>query len=206
MRCVGSVAGLRGYISPLSPITATFGFYICLFVPFYLVTHRTWRNLWTGAPTPAASLIQPDLFSCCYCHMTSTGVFTFLSLPTKIFQSSSLHALLTWSCFGKFLKFGPTRAGFMVSLPSEPLASPAKLWVDLCVRSYHWGVCALLISSLFSEMEVGAHSFSEWSNTSNQIKRPHQGKEGALKFDLKTLSPCMCLVLRPGGVGAKPEI
>lgn len=38
-------------IFSLSPqIAAPFGFYICLFVPFHLVTHSTWKNLWTRLP------------------------------------------------------------------------------------------------------------------------------------------------------------
>lgn len=88
--------------------------------------------------------------------------------------------------------------------PREPRASPSKLGVDLCLCGYHWGVYALLTSSLFSEIWVDPNSFSNGTMNqikSNQIKRLHPGKEGALKFVLKTLSPRMCLVLRPGGVG-----
>lgn len=91
----------------------------------------------------------------------------------------------------------------MVPLCSESLASPTKLWVDLCLHGDHWGVCALLISSLFSEIEVGPSSFSEWSSKSNQSKRLHQGKEGALKFVLKTLSPCICKPMYVFGSGAR---
>lgn len=74
---LGQMTEVGGCTSPLSCIVATFGFYICLLVPFYLVTHPC-KDLWTRAPQPRPQL---DLFSGCYCHMMSMGAFTFLSPP-----------------------------------------------------------------------------------------------------------------------------
>lgn len=143
------MASTVGCISPLSRRAATFDFYICLLVPFHLVTHPTWKNLWTRLPHPCR---QPDLFSCCYCHMISTGVFMFLSLctPSWKFPVQFSACTISLELFWKVFKIWPTFASFVVVFPSKPHAFPNKLWVSFFLHVYCWGMCALLISSLLA--------------------------------------------------------
>lgn len=74
-RCVGTPAGLGGCPSPRSPDSTYLRCLHLSICPFLLGDSSDLDGPLDRCPQPCRQPDQPDLFSCCCCHMTSTGVF-----------------------------------------------------------------------------------------------------------------------------------